>query len=234
MTRKETKTNKKISFSEMRKEWRRISRKDGKARTFLVISLIIFIIFLGIWIIDSILGEMLWTDGEPIIPNFVINIISTIMSIWTLAFTLDLINWIDAKIKNFWNGMTRDRIWKGILCSILTTIFIIVWLILLIIPWIIVSVRLKFALYAIIDKWLDPIEAIKYSWNITKWHFREIIWFEFYFLFFNIIWMLCLIVWLIRTWPMAQLATARYYKLLSEIYEEKEIKTNKKSNNISM
>jgi len=231
MTKKETKTTKEISFSEMRKEWRKISRTQGKAGMFLLITLLIYLIFFGIWIIDWILWEILWIEWESVIPNFVTNIISIIFSIWILAFTLDLINWIDAKIKNFWEWMTRDRIWKGVLCSILTSIFTIIWFILLIIPWIIIWVRLMFVLYAIIDKWLDPIEAIKYSWNITKWHFREIIWFEFYFLFFNIIWMLCLIVWLIRTWPMSQLATARYYKLLSEIYEENNLTENKLKEN---
>lgn len=227
MTQKQTKTNKEISFSEMRKEWWEISRTYGKAWTFLLISLIIFGIFFGIWVIDVLLGELIWTNGESVIPNFVTNIISITLSIWTLAFTLDLINWIDAKIKNFWDGMTRDRIWKGVVASILSGLLILAWLVLFIIPGIIISVRLIFVLYAVIDKWLDPIQALEYSWKITKWHFREIIWFEFYFLFFNIVWMLCLIVWLIRTWPMTQLATARYYKLLSEIYEENKPKENK-------
>lgn len=227
MTQKQTKTNKEISFSEMRKEWWEISRTNGKAWTFLLISLIIFGIFFGIWVIDVLLGELIWTNKESVIPNFVTNIISITLSIWTLAFTLDLINWIDAKIKNFWDGMTRDRIWKGVVASILSGLLILAWLVLFIIPGIIISVRLIFVLYAVIDKWLDPIQALEYSWKITKWHFREIIWFEFYFLFFNIVWMLCLIVWLIRTWPMTQLATARYYKLLSEIYEENKPKENK-------
>lgn len=227
MTQKQTKTNKEISFSEMRKEWWEISRTYGKAWTFLLISLIIFGIFFGVWVIDVLLGELIWTNGESVIPNFVTNIISITLSIWTLAFTLDLINWIDAKIKNFWDGMTRDRIWKGVVASILSGLLILAWLVLFIIPGIIISVRLMFVLYAVIDKWLDPIQALEYSWKITKWHFREIIWFEFYFLFFNIVWMLCLIVWLIRTWPMTQLATARYYKLLSEIYEENKPKENK-------
>lgn len=233
MTKKETKTTKEISFSEMRKEWWKLSRTQGKAGTFLLITLLIYLIFFGIWIVDGILCEIFWIEWESIIPDFIVDIISIIFSIWFLAFTLDIINWIDARIKNFWEGMTWDRIWKGVLCSFLQSIFIILWILCLIIPGIFVSVRLIFALYAVIDKWLDPVEAIKYSWNITKWHFREIIWFEFYFLFFNILWMLCFIVWLIRTWPMTQLATARYYKLLSEIYEENNPKENNPKENKS-
>ncbi len=211
----------------MRKEWRKISRTNGKAGTFLLISLIVFLIYFGIWILDNVLCEILWIEWDNLIPNFITNILSIIFSIWILSFTIDLINWIDAKVKNFWDWMTRDRIRKGVLWAILTSIFIILWFLILIIPWIIVSVRLTFVLYAVIDKWLDPIEAIKYSRNITKWHFREIVWFNLYFLFFNIIGMLCLLIWLIRTWPMTQLATARYYKLLSEIYEENKPKEEK-------
>lgn len=208
----------------MRKEWRKISRWKSKARTFLLITLIIYWISFILWIIDGIVCDILWIEWDSIIPNLVTNILWIIFSIWILSFTLDLINWIDAKVKNFWAGITRDRTRKWVLWAILTWILVVLWFLALIIPGIIVSVRLTFVLYAVIDKWLDPTEAIKYSWNITKWHFREIIWFNFYFLFFNILWMLCLIIWLIRTWPMTQLATARYYKLLSEIYEENKIK----------
>ena len=208
----------------MRKEGWKISWTYQKGPYYLLIWLLICWIFLLIWLLDGIISIALWVDS--LVPSLVTNILSIIFSIWVLAYTFDLLNWIDAKIKNFWKWMTRNRIRSGVLWSILTCIFIWIWFILLIIPWIIVSVRLLFVLYAIVDKWLDPIEAIQYSWNITKWHFREIIWFELYFLFYNLIGILCLWIWLIRTWAMTQLATARYYKTLSELYDNS-IKVNK-------
>lgn len=225
----ETKENKNeaklISFSDMRKEWWKISWTYQKGPYFFLIGLMICGIFRWIWILDGIISYALWVD--TLVPGLLINILWIIFSIWVIAYTFDLINWIDAKIKNFWKWMTWDRIRSGVLWSILSWILIFIWFILLIIPWIIVSVRLIFVLYAIIDKLMDPIEAIKYSWKITKWHFREIVWFELYFMLYNFIGMLCLWVWLIRTWPMTQLATVRYYKLLSEAYDQT-VKINKK------
>lgn len=216
-----------ISFSEMRKEWWKISWTNGKAWTFLVIWLIIFGITFGIWLFDGLLCAMLWIEWDSLLPDLVYNVISIIFSIWLIAFWFDLINWIDAKVKDYWNWLTRDRIWRGVLCSILSWVFIGLWILLFVIPWIIISVRLKFVIFAVIDKWLDPVEAIKYSREITKWHFREIIGFDFYFLFYNILWMLCLFIWLIRTWPMTQLAMTRYYKLLSETYDSQKIVVKK-------
>lgn len=210
---------KEISFSEMRKEWWKISWTNQKALTFLAISLIIFGITFGIWLLDGILCYALGIEWDSLLPSLVYNVISIIFSIWLLAFWFELINWRDVKVKDYWKWLTRDRIWKWVLGSMLAWVFVALGLLLFIIPWIIISVRLKFIIFAIIDKWLDPVEAVKYSRNITKWHFWEIIGFDFYFLFFNIIWMLCLIVWLIRTWPMTQLATTRYYKVLSAMYD---------------
>ena len=208
-----------IVFSEIRKEWWNISRKYGRALQYLIIYLIISGIYLWLWLLDYALCYILWIQWDTLIPDLFTKILWIIFSIWLLWFTFDLIKWVDAKIKNFWKAMNRDTIWRWVLWMILYGTFVALWCILFIIPWIIVAVRLKFTLYAVLDKWMDPTEAIKYSWNITKWHFREIVRFDIYLSFFNIIWMLCLIVWLVWTVPMTQLAMARYYLSLSEMYE---------------
>lgn len=230
MAQKQTKANKEISFSEMRKEWWEISRTESKARTFLLIWLIIYGISYAIWIVFWILWWILWIYDSIIFDEFmrilwyVIEILSTL---WIISISLDFINWIYAKVNDYFKAYTWDRIRKYFLWTILVSAITAVWFVFLIIPWMIAAVRLKFAIFSIIDKWLDPVEAIKYSRNITKWHFREIVWFDLYFLFFNFLWLLCIFIWLIRTIPMAQLATARYYRLLSEIYEENKPKENK-------
>jgi hypothetical protein len=211
---------KEIVYSELRKEWWRISWKESKAVTYLLISLVIWLIYFGLGTIDFLFWKLTWLEWEWILPGLVYDVIGFIFAFWFVAISLDFINWISVKFKNFWEHLTRDRIRKCVLCSFLVSIIIAVWFLLLIIPWIYFACRLKFVIYSIVEKWLDPIEAIEYSWNITKWHVWEIFWFDLYFFFFNLIWLLCLIVWLVRTVPMYQLATARYYKLLCEMYKK--------------
>ncbi len=225
MTEGQEKATKAISFPEMRKEWRRISRTNGKARTFLLIEIIIYAIFCVIWFSFWIIAWITWLSENIIFDQFMnilwyaIEILSTL---WIISIGLELINWINAEIKDYFKAYTRDRIRKYLLWTILLSAIISLWIVCLIIPWIIAAVRLKFTLYAVIDKWLDPVEAIKYSRNITKWHFREIIWFDLYLLFFNILWMLCIFIGLIWTIPMTQLATTKYYKILSESYKKEQ------------
>ncbi len=219
VTKENNQEKKVIRFSDIRKEWWKISRTNWKARQYFLIYLIIFGIFLWVWLLDRLLCYIIWIEWDSLIPDIFYNILSQIFALWTLAFSFALIRWIDAKVGTFWNSLTRDRIWKWVLWMILYWTFIGIWFIFLIIPWIILSVRLRFLLCAVIDKEMDPLEAIKYSWNITKWHFREIVRFDIYFWFFNLLWMLCLFIWLVWTIPMTQLAMVRYYMSLCELYE---------------
>jgi len=224
MTKEEIKTTKEISYSEMRKEWRKISRTNGKAWTFFLVWLIIYAISYAIWFTCGISAWIFWFSDSIIFDQFM-NIlwytVEILSALWIISISLNIINWANSKVNDYFKSYTRDRIWKFFLWTLLVSALIVVWFMCLIIPWIIVAVRLKFTVFSIIDKWLDPVEAIKYSRTITKWHFREIVWFDLYFFLFNILWMLCLLIWLIWTIPMYQLATARYYKLLSENNEEK-------------
>lgn len=61
-----------------------------------------------------------------------------------------------------------DNYLNVILANLLTGAIIIFGFFLLIIPGIIFAVKLSFVPYLVIDKGLDPVEAVKQSWEMTK------------------------------------------------------------------
>ena len=82
--------------------------------------------------------------------------------------------------------------------------------------FILLAVRFSFVNQAIVDKNLGIIEGFKYSWKITENHFWDIIRFHIYFLLWNIVGFLCLIVGAIWTSTMRQIAFSKLYLELSE------------------
>lgn len=82
--------------------------------------------------------------------------------------------------------------------------------------FILLAIRFSFVNQAIADKNLGIIEALKYSWKITDNHFWDIVVFHIYFLLWNILGLLCLIVGVIWTSTMRQIAFSKLYLELSE------------------
>jgi len=105
---------------------------------------------------------------------------------------------------------------KYLLASILTGVIVLIGFILLIVPGIIFSVRLKFVSYLIIDKGLGPIEAIKTSWNITKGSVWNLFVLGAALLGINILGALALLVGLLWTAPTTSIAEAYVYRKLSK------------------
>lgn len=105
---------------------------------------------------------------------------------------------------------------KFLFASIISGIIVLIGFILLIIPGIIFSIRLKFVNYLIIDKGLGPIEAIKVSWAMTKGSFWNLIKLNLAVLGLNILGLLALIVGLLWTIPTTSIAEAFVYRKLSQ------------------
>lgn len=206
---------------------------------YFVIFLIIIWISLVAGILDWILTSISWVDPEYSISIFS-DIAGIVLAVWLLCFSINIAKWLTQKVWDLFRGITWERIWKIFCVTIIIWIIIclccilfilsfvreswvnIVLLILWIISiafWIFIGTRFNFAQYAVIDKWYWPKEALIYSRNITKWHFWEIVLFYLYFSAINILWMLCLLVWLVWTVSMTYLATAKYYEILSKLYE---------------
>jgi len=224
--------------------------REKYAGKFFVIYLIMLWIGIVMWIIDFLLSYFLWFnlwDWEPL--GLFVNVADLILGIWMLWFSLNIANWLYQKVDDFFGEITWRRIWKLLLWTLLIYLVVTVCLLLLSAFWsfwiiafwitfwiliifsIFVVIRFKFFVYAIIDKWYWPIKALKYSWEITKWHFWEIIWVDLYILLINILWLLCLVVGLIWTSAMSNIILARYYRLLSNMNDKSfvETKTVKKA-----
>lgn len=192
---------------------------------FFLISLITGWIWMVAGIFDSYFSSLIWMEDWYSLSLFR-NIVNFVLWIGLLWFSLNIANWLRQQIDDFFHEINRGRIWKSFVWSLLYWLAVFGWSLLLLIPWIIFSVRFQFFAYAIIDKWLWPVEALKYSWRMTKWRFWEIVWFDFYFVLINILWILCLFIWVIWTWAMTNMASARYYRLLSNIYDRNWINNN--------
>ena len=184
-----------------------------------------FVIWLITWafsmiasFFDSWLSALIWMQEWTSLSLFN-NIMSTILWVWLLWFSFNIAKWLAQKVDNLFHEITWDRIWKTFVWSLLFALIMLGGLLLLIIPWIIFSTRFSLFAYAIIDKWYWPVDALKYSWRITKWHFWEIVWFWLYFCLINMLWLLCLIIGILWTSAMTNMAMARYYRLLSNIYD---------------
>lgn len=220
--------------------WNLVRRKKYAWKYFLI-YLIIFWISLVMNFLDSWLTTISWSNDSGISFTMFSDIADIVFAIGLLWFSINVAKWLEQKVKDFFHEITWDRFWKilcisiiiwviVILCYIpfiiyamwgfkLNVIFLIIWIILILL-WIFVGIRLQFAQYTVVDKWYWPREALIYSRNITKWRFREIIWFDCYFVLINLLWMLCLFIWLIRTSAMTSLSIARYYRLISNMYDK--------------
>jgi hypothetical protein len=68
-------------------------------------------------------------------------------------------------IKGFWENYLHI-----ILANLLVVALVVLGCVALLIPGIIIACRLAFVTYIIMDKKLDPIEAVELSWKLTKGH----------------------------------------------------------------
>ncbi|MCB9362041.1 hypothetical protein H6504_01270 [Candidatus Woesearchaeota archaeon] len=71
------------------------------------------------------------------------------------------------EIANMFDGF-KENYGNIVLAGLLTTIFIILGFILLIIPGIILTIRLCMVPYLLMDKKMEAMDAIKGSWNMTR------------------------------------------------------------------
>jgi uncharacterized membrane protein len=76
---------------------------------------------------------------------------------------------IKPEFETFFKGFKENYL-HIVLASLLTYALIMMAFILLIVPGIIIACRLAFVSYLVMDKKLDPIQAVEESWKMTKGH----------------------------------------------------------------
>jgi uncharacterized membrane protein len=99
-----------------------------------------------------------------------------------------------------------------ILSALVSLIVTGIGFILLIIPGVILTVRLGFSGFALLDQGLGPIEAIKKSWAMTRGYFWKLFGFSIVLGLINILGALALGIGLLITTPLCLIATVYAYE----------------------
>jgi uncharacterized membrane protein len=107
-----------------------------------------------------------------------------------------------------------------ILANLLVFALVIMGCFALIIPGIIIGCRLAFVSYIIMDKKLDPIEAVELSWKLTRGHGWTIFFMGFVSIFIAIFGLLMLIVGI---FPAIIWICSSFASLYESVLKEKEI-----------
>ena len=240
-----------MNLQELKSLGREMARTRGRWGVIFLIGLILFVIgfIFGFWSIwaTKVLGgnKELFENGAHIIST----IIQLIIGAMLIPLFLGWAKKEDLGLKDFWSMFTKKVTRKILVAMILLpagvfglvtiaaflaglagsfvaiphamTIFMGSFMALAVLAVVVLSVRFSFVNQAIADKDLSVIEGFKSSWRITKGHFWKLIGFNFYFLLWNILGVLCLIIGVIWTSTMRNIAFSKLYLELSE--NEKDI-----------
>lgn len=106
-----------------------------------------------------------------------------------------------------------------VLANLLAFALVVLGLFALIIPGIIIACRLAFVSYIIMDKKLDPIEAVEMSWRLTKGHGWQIFFMGFVSIFIFIFGLIMLIVGI---FPAIMWICSSFAALYESVLKEKE------------
>ncbi|HRH55480.1 MAG TPA: DUF975 family protein [Candidatus Paceibacterota bacterium] len=139
---------------------------------------------------------------------------SMLMSMGETAFFLRAHDSVqDTSLRMLWHP---HPFWKFVAATLLAGVLIFLGLILLIVPGIILGILFMFVGYLVIDKNLEPIDALKQSWAMTKGSRWTLFFLGLALLGLNILGFIALIVGLFVTIPVSFLATVHAYRVLSK------------------
>ena len=112
-----------------------------------------------------------------------------------------------------WEGLWEPKhFWRMLGATILQGIIIVVGFILLIIPGIIAALLLCFTQLSVVDKMLNPIDALKHSFTMAKGHLLQLFLFMLCLVLLNIVGAILLLVGLLVTVPVTLIAVAHVYR----------------------
>jgi len=128
-----------------------------------------------------------------------------------------------ADLKLLFDGF-RKKYLNIILANLIVTALIGLGVVMLIIPGIIIACRLAFVPYLVMDKDLEPMQAVERSWQLTKGHGWKVFWMAILSFFIAIAGLIVFIVGIIISimWIHGAFATL-YQSLLNENDDENPI-----------
>jgi len=104
------------------------------------------------------------------------------------------------------------QFWDFFKTSILSSIFILIGFILLIVPGIYISGRLLFATYLSVEKSQGSIKNISESWNMTKGYGWKLFWKSFLIGLFALVGFIALFIGSLVTYPIAMIVLVMLYR----------------------
>jgi uncharacterized membrane protein len=110
-----------------------------------------------------------------------------------------------------------------VLAGLLVAAIIGLGMMLLFVPGIIFACRLAFVRYLVMDRKMEPVEAVKESWRMTKGHANQIFWTGCLAFWVAIAGLLCFGVGVIVSWMWIRCAFASMYYAVSELERSKNL-----------
>ncbi len=110
----------------------------------------------------------------------------------------------------------RKKIIPYVIGSLLYGCAVLVGLLLFVVPGVILSVRLQFWTYVLVDKGVGPVAALKESWRITKRSTVNTLLFNILVFLVSLLGILIFIVGIFVTIPLVALASVWVYRTLSQ------------------
>ena len=239
-----------MNLQELKSFGREMSRTKWKGKSVFLIGFVLILaaFLLGVWGVvgTEVLGWDSKTTKEVI--GRITRLANLLTTAMFVPLLLGWAKKEDLWFSDFWRMITKKQTIKIIGVEVLSlTILVILFLLWATLVWvtntrigavqdrsvavihtaiigmaafILVAIRFSFVNQAIADKNLGVIEGFKYSWKITENHFWDLIRFHIYFLLWNILGFMCLIVGVIWTSTMRQIAFSKLYLELSEQAEQ--------------
>jgi uncharacterized membrane protein len=116
---------------------------------------------------------------------------------------------------------TFDNYVNVVLANLLVTAIIGIGLILLVVPGVIFACRLAFVRYLVMDKKMEPVEAVKESWRMTRGHANSIFFMGLLALAIIGAGLICFVVGVIPAYMWVRSAFASMYFAVSELEKSK-------------
>lgn len=182
-----------------------------------LIFLIGLVLIIGV--INAFPGVVVSAGGKDAVAlAFVVRIIGwvlqMIVTLGSLAVMLALVDGKKPSYEDLWTNVSK--VLNYIVAGILYGVIVVVGLILLIIPGIYFGLKFMFYGYAIVDKGMGPIEALKYSGKLTSGVKWKLILLHFASFGVALLGVIALVVGLLVAIPVIMLAQAYVYRTLQK------------------
>lgn len=145
--------------------------------------------------------------------EFLLNAVMTIVSVGFIIFLLNTVRGVGACMENLLDGFAF--FWKIILISILESIFVALWSLLLVVPGFIAVYRYRMAYYILIDHpEYSPLQCIRESKRMMHGHKRELFGLDLSFTGWWLLGLMPIVGYLVQIWtkPYFGLTYALYYE----------------------